>query len=64
MYLDHKKSGGQPKCERGYEQSGTDCAEGITPSWLFNSRSDLDLKIEFDIKAQQTLLAIQCKDIV
>lgn len=30
--------------ERGYEQSGTDCAQGITPSCLFDNRSDLELR--------------------
>lgn len=45
MYLDHKSSVGAAQvCERGYEQSGTDCARGTTPSCLFDNRSDLELK--------------------
>lgn len=46
MYFDHKSSRvvGQHECERGYEQSGTDCAQGIRPSCLFDNRSDLELK--------------------
>lgn len=46
MHLDHKSSGvpQQRECERGYELSGADCAQGITPSCLFDNRSDLELK--------------------
>lgn len=46
MHLDHKtiRVVGRHECERGYEQSGTDCAQGITPSCPFDKRSDLELK--------------------
>lgn len=34
----------QQECKRGYKQSGTDCAQGITPSCPFDNWSDQDLK--------------------